>query len=99
MQTKRRDDKDTGITEIYIWFDGGDKPQWHSSYSVTCADFDFDGKRQPPTARFSLLVPNNHATLADIRRIAHEYAMVADVAEALQAEKRAAYAQRFGEPT
>lgn len=68
------------------------------AYRVTCADFDYDhatDKRQPPTARVSLM----SATRADAaltRQLAAEYTAVADAAEALQAEKRAAYAERFG---
>lgn len=96
MQTKRTDAEH--MTEIVVWFDS-DAPQWGAAHSITCmaVDISIDGERQPPTARFSLLTPHSRATIADLRRIAHEYAQVADVAAELQAEKRAAYHARFGE--
>lgn len=84
-------------TEIAVWNDG-DQPAYQS-YRITCMDADYDtatDKRVPPTAHISLL-STTRADVAVTRRLAAEYTYVADVAEALQAEKRTAYAARFGE--
>lgn len=76
-------------TEIVIWNEG-DVPAYQG-YRITCMDVDWDratGTRQPPTAHISLLCSTS-ADVAQARRLAAEYTYVADVAEALQAEKRA----------
>lgn len=89
MQTKRHDADH--YTEIAIWNEG-DQPAYQS-YRVTCMDLDIDretGMRQPPTARIALLTTTG-ADIAQTRRLAAEYTYVADVAEALQTEKRAKF--------
>jgi hypothetical protein len=64
-------------------------------YTVVCMDVDIvDDRHTPPTASINLLC----ATRADVdtvQRLAVEYLFVAGAAAALQAEKRAAYAERF----
>lgn len=95
MNTKRVDSDH--ITEIAIWNDGAIPA--YQPYRITCMDADYDtatDRRTPPTARISLLCATS-ADVASTRRIAAEYAHVADVAEALQTEKRAAYAAQYGE--
>lgn len=90
MITKRVDADH--ITEIAIWNDGAIPA--YQSYRITCMDADYDtatDRRTPPTARISLLCATR-ADVASVRRLAAEYTYVADVAEQLQAEKRAAYA-------
>lgn len=94
MLTKRADADH--YTEIMIWNDGDDPA--FQSYRVTCMDVDYDrtaDTRIPPTAHIALL-SSTQADVAHARRLAREYDYVADIAEALQAEKRAAYAARYG---
>lgn len=87
MLTKRSEH--AGWTEIVIWNEG-DQPAYQS-YRIICMDADIaDDKRVPPTARISLLT-TTQADYTSTRRLAAEYTYVADIAEALQAEKRAAY--------
>ena len=91
MLTKRSEHD--GWTEITIWNDG-DQPSYQS-YRIMCHDFGYDQQahaRTLPTARISLMCSTS-ATVEEARRLAAEYTYVADVAEALQAEKRAAYEQ------
>lgn len=87
MHTQRTD-RD-GWTEIRL------QSAYSGRYYITCMDVDLDeqtGERQPPTVHISLLsLPQ--ADVAQTRRLAAEYADVADVAEALEREKRAAYAE------
>lgn len=93
MLTERKDNDH--YTDIAIWNEG-DEPAYQS-YRIICMDIDIDrktGMRQPPTAHISLLT-TTQTTYETVRRLAAEYAYVADVAEALQAEKRTAYAARF----
>lgn len=85
MHTERKDGEHG--TEIAIWSEGD------ASYRITCMDFDRDGEVIPPTPHV-LLLTSHRPTPADVRRLATEYAYVADVAEALQAEKRAAFEKR-----
>ncbi len=94
MLTNRKDDDHH--TEIAVWNEG-DIPAYQS-YRITCMDLDYDtkaDKRMPPTARIWLLSTTG-ADVEQTRRLAREYDYVADLAEQLQAEKRAAYAARFG---
>ena len=88
MHTKRVDGPH--MTEILIWNDG-DQPGFQS-YRITCMDIDIsiDGERVSPSAHISLLT-SHQPTVESVRRLAAEYTYVADVAEQLQAEKRAAY--------
>lgn len=81
MQTKRVDHPTH--TEILIWNDGAVE-----AYRITCANFG-----PSPTAHISLLCVAR-ATIEEARRLAAEYAYVADLAEQLQEEKRTG----FGEP-
>ena len=68
-------------------------------YTVVCMDIDIvDDRRAQPTARISPLTTTS-ATPEDLTRLATEYLFVAGAAAALQAEKRAAYAARFPEPS
>lgn len=88
-------------TEIYIFAsqEALEARDVWQAYRVTCGEFYYDtqlDKRHPPTARIFLLTASG-ADIATVRQIAAEYAAVADVAEALQAEKRAAYAAKYGE--
>lgn len=82
-------------TEIVIWNEGTDR---YRGYVVMCKDFDHDKAkdytRVSPTANIHMqgLSTQNAQSL---RQLATEYAFVADVAEQLQAEKRAAYAERY----
>lgn len=87
MITKRVDHD--GWTEIALWNEG-DQPAYQS-YRITCFNVDIDkrGNRLPPTARISLL-SMTQADYTAVRRLVAEYTEVADVAEALQAEKREA---------
>jgi hypothetical protein len=90
MLTKRNDSDH--YTEIAVWNEG-DQP----AYRIICMDIDIDretGMRMPPTAQISLLA-TTQADYASARRLAAEYTYVADIAEALQAEKRAAYEARY----
>lgn len=95
MQTIRQE-SDFG-TEIYIFFSDeafARRDVWNA-YRVRCADFDHDAARAisvQPTARISLLCASM-TDVATARRLATEYAQVADIAEALEAEKRTAYAK------
>src|SRR5687768_2605019 len=79
------------MTEILIWNEG-DQPGFQS-YRITCTDCDIslDGERVSPTAFISLLT-SHQPTIESVRRLAREYDYVADVAEQLQAEKRAKFA-------
>lgn len=80
-----------GYTDIQIRNEGA--VPW-AAHRVTCSDFDIDeatGQRQPPTVFISLLVAGSGITPELTRRLAREYDYVADIAERLQAEKRAAY--------
>lgn len=88
----RRTDCD-GYTTIMIRNE--DAPSWNA-HVVTCMDVDIDkdGRPQPPTAGISALTLGAGASVSDLRRLAAEYAYVADLAEQLQAEKRAAYNRR-----
>lgn len=66
-------------------------PPW-DTYRITCMDADIvQDKRVPPTAHISLLA-STQADIAHTRRLAAEYEYVASIAEALQIEKRHAYA-------
>jgi hypothetical protein len=84
-------------TELSIYNDGERHPV--SVYRVTCMDMDIDrdGQRLTPTARISLLCSTS-ANVETAQRLAIEYLFVAGAAAALQAEKRAKYAERFGAP-
>jgi hypothetical protein len=90
MHTKRVEHDH--YTEIIVWNEG-DQPAYQS-YRITCANFDFDyaagGSRILPTVRITLL-SSPRATVEEVRRLAAEYTYVADLAEKLQAEKRAVY--------
>lgn len=68
-----------------------------NAHRITCMDIDIDddGQRQPPTVHISVLTLRHGASIESLRRLAREYDYVADVADALQAEKRAAYDARF----
>lgn len=94
MLTKRHDADH--YTEIAIWNEG-DEPAYQS-YRVLCMDLDIGSgdTRKPPTARISTPGTPPGIGFVDMCRLAAEYVYVADIAEALQAEKRAAYAARFG---
>ena len=84
-----------GYTDISI-YNAGDLP-WNA-YRVTCMDIGYEretDKRAPPTVHISLLTTTN-PTVENVRRLVAEYTYVADIAEALQAEKRAAYAEKYG---
>lgn len=87
MQMERTDADH--YTEIALW---NEPRAWHTTYTITCMDVDTtrNGERLPPTARIALLTWQD-PTPENVRRLAAEYIYVADVAEALQAEKRAAY--------
>lgn len=81
-----------GYTEIVMYANGVREP-W-SAYRITCMDVDInreDGLRVLPTAHIGLLAATS-ATVDTVRLLVKEYAEVADVAEQLQNEKRAAYA-------
>lgn len=90
MKTERTE-RD-GYTEILIWNEGDQVA--YQSYRITCQDFDYDhaagGTRILPTVRISLLSVSQPTPEA-VRRLAREYDYVADVAEELQAEKRATF--------
>lgn len=95
MHTKRADYPNH--TEILVWNDGNQPA--YQSYRIVCQNFDFDyaagGSRILPSVHIELLsviAP----TPADVRRLAAEYTYVADVAETLQAEKRASYVAQVG---
>lgn len=93
MITNRKDSDH--YTEIAVWNEG-DTPAYQS-YRITCMDVDYDtkaDKRVPPTARISLL-SSTSATVDVMRRLIYEYETVLGVADALQREKRAAYAERY----
>jgi len=90
-----------GCTTLYIYPEQSRGP-W-SRYAVSCGDFDIDHDaalpvRQSPTARISLL-GSPDTSIEGAQRLATEYLFVAGAAAALQAEKRAAYAARFPEPS
>lgn len=97
MLTNRKDSDH--YTEIAVWSEG-DHPAYQS-YRIICMDMDIDqetGMRLSPTVRISLLSVTG-ATIENTRRLAREYDYVADLAEALQAEKRAAYNAISSVPT
>ena len=87
MQIERTDHDH--YTDIAV-YNEGDRA-WNS-YRITCMNIDIiDGQRAAPTAQISLLILPPGADYASVRRLVAEYTYVADLAEALQAEKRAAF--------
>lgn len=82
MLTKRKDHDNH--SEITIWNEGDTQ-----GYRITCPNIP-TVPGQPPTAGISLLNPAR-ATVEETRRLAAEYTYVADIADALQAEKRAKF--------
>lgn len=99
MIIDRMPQDDFGVTWIYIYPDGEHK-QSRTRHEVYCAEFDYDekaGARVPPTVHVHLLGTGYTLCFEDVKRLAREYDYVADVAVALEAEKRAAYEARFAE--
>lgn len=98
MIIDRRPEDDFGIIRVLIYPDQGHKFA-RTRHEVTCADLEYDHatqQRVAPTARVSLLGRGAGLCFEDVRRLADDYAVIADIAMRLEAERRAAYAERFG---
>lgn len=93
MIIKRQPPDDFEITRIYIWPNGQrENTPWCHTVQCGACDYDFEaGKRLPPTAKISLLGTPHNAAWEDVRRLADDYAVIADIAMKLEAEMRAAY--------
>lgn len=90
MITERSDHD--GWSEIIVY--NAPRDPWNA-YRIVCMDVDINpagGGGMLPTANI-LLPAMTQADHASARRLAREYDVVADIAEALEAEKRAAFVQ------
>lgn len=66
------------------------------AYTVICSDCGRDKDRRPIPPTVNVYLPKTKTLdFESVRRLARELDYVADVAEALQAEKRAAYQKRL----
>ncbi len=79
-------------------FPSEEAQRYRSGHEIVCADFDYseDAGRVAPTPRVSLL-GTDRLTADELRQLAATYVQIADLAEKLQAEKRAVYVKQFGE--
>lgn len=96
MIVHRTHDEKHGITRVLIYPDARHEATM-TAHEVICAEFDYSEEkgRHEPSARVHLLGTGSPLYFEDIRRISDDYAVIADIAMKLEAEKRAAYSIRF----